>query len=63
MEHGFTWFRVICFVLAILIIFGIRYGTIIIPQIRGTADQVANLNNLQKIDLKIGGCIPIKGNL
>ena len=63
LKHGFDWFKIVCLVGVILICFGIRYGVIIAPQIRGTADKVASLNNLQNVDLKLGGCIPIKGSL
>ena len=61
LEHGFSWYRIILLALIILICFGIRYGIIIVPQVRSTANQVANLNNLQKVDVKgeVGGCIPI----
>ena len=64
LDHGFTWYRVIVLVLAIIVIFGIRYGAIIIPQVRSTADKVANLNNLQVVDIhgRIGGCIPLNIN-
>ena len=63
LEHGFTWFRIICLALAILLAWGIRDSIRIAPQIRQTANKVVQLNNLERVDLKIGGCIPIKGNL
>ena len=52
--------------MAILLLWGIRDAIRIAPQVRSTANQVANLNNLREVDLQghIGGCIPfgIKGN-
>jgi hypothetical protein len=60
MPHDFTWFKIVCLLLAILFLWGIRYGMMITPQIRSTANQIADLNKLQTLDLsgKIGGCIP-----
>ena len=52
LEHGFNWFRIVCLVFAILVCFGVRYGVLIVPQVRQTADKVASLNNLQKADIK-----------
>lgn len=63
LEHGFTWFKIVCLVLAILLAWGIRDTIRIAPQIRATADKVVKLNDLQHVDMKIGGCIPIKGSL
>lgn len=62
-EHGFTWFKIACLVLAILLIWGIRDAIRIAPQVRATANKVVQLNSLSDVNLKIGGCIPIKGNL
>lgn len=62
-EHGFTWFKIVCLVLAILLAWGIRDAIRIAPQIRQTADKVVRLNNLSDVNLKIGGCIPIHGVL
>ena len=63
MEHGFSYFRIICLVVFLLIAWGIRDAIRIAPEVRATADKVVQLNNLQGVDLKIGGCIPIKGSL
>lgn len=63
MEHGFNYFKIVCLVLAILLAWGIRDAIRIAPQVRNTADKIVQLNNLAGVDLKIGGCIPIKGNL
>ena len=63
MDHGFSWFKIVCLVLAILLTWGIRDAIRVAPQIRSTADKIVQLNNLSGVDLKIGGCIPIKGNL
>lgn len=59
MDHGFSWFKIVCLVLAILLTWGIRDAIRVAPQIRSTANQVANLNNLEKVDLKcsFGGCV------
>ena len=57
-----TWeHRLWLLVIIILLVWGARWGTIVVPQIRSTADKVASLNNLQTLDIhgKIGGCIPI----
>lgn len=66
-EHGFTIFRIVCLVLAILLFWGVRTGLVLAPQIRATADKVVKLNDLQNVDLKgkVGGCIPfgLNGNL
>lgn len=62
-EHGFTWFRIVCLVLTILFIWGIRYGSIIAPQVRATANKVVQLNNLENVHLKVCGMLPIDGNL
>ena len=62
-DHGFTWYRIIFLALIILIVFGVRYGMIVVPQVRETANKVMNLNDLKHIDFKIGGCIPVKGDL
>lgn len=61
MDHGFTWHKITWLVLVIFVIFGVRYGMIIAPQVRATAAQVANINNLQKVDISgsVGGCVPI----
>lgn len=59
-----TWEHRIWFLVAfILIAWGIRDTLRIAPQVRQTADKVVSLNNLQNVDMKIGGCIPIKGSL
>ena len=58
LNHGLS---ITSIVIVILLLWGIHWGRIVVPQIRQTADKVANINNLQKVDLKIGGCIPIKG--
>jgi len=60
-KHDFTWHKIAWLVVAIIGIFSIRWGAIIVPQVRQTADKVASLNNLQTLDIhgKIGGCIPI----
>ena len=42
---------------------GIREAHRIVPQIRQTADKVVSLNNLSNVNMKIGGCIPIRGSL
>lgn len=67
LEHGFTYFKIVCLVLAILFAWGVRTAYVLTPQIRSTADKVVRLNDLQNVDLqgKIGGCIPfgLKGNL
>ena len=64
LSHGFTWFKIVCLVLAILLIFTIRWGAIVAPQVRATADKVVSLNNLQKVDVhgKVGGCIRLDLN-
>lgn len=61
--HGFSYFKIVCLVLAILLFWGIRDALRISPQVRATADKIVSLNNLEDVNLKIGGCIPIKGNL
>jgi len=58
--HGFS---IATIAIVILLLWGLRWGSIVVPQIRSTADRVASLNNLQNVDLKLGGCVPIKGNL
>lgn len=62
-EHGFSIANISIIVLLILIFWGIRWGAAVAPQIRATANKVVQLNNLSDVNLKIGGCIPIKGNL
>jgi hypothetical protein len=52
MEHGFTIFRIVCLIFAVLIILGIRYGVIIAPQVRQTAARVVSLNDLGKVDVQ-----------
>jgi hypothetical protein len=63
MEFDFTWHKLAWLVVAIIAIFAFRWGYLITPQVRATADKIVQLNNLQGVDLKIGGCIPIKGSL
>ena len=63
MPHGFSWFKIVCLIIALLLAWGIRDTIRIAPQVRATADKVVQLNNLQDVDMKIGGCIPIKGSL
>ena len=63
LDHGFTIFRIVCLVLAILFFWGLRIAIRDAPQIRNTADKVVKLNDLEKVNLKIGGCIPIRGSL
>ena len=58
--HGINWISIL---IVILLIWGIRWGYIVTPQIRATANKVVQLNNLQDVNMKIGGCIPIKGSL
>jgi hypothetical protein len=57
-EHGIS---VTSIIIVILLLWAIRWGSIIVPQIRATANQVANINNLQKVDIcgEIAGCIPV----
>lgn len=63
MDHGFSWFKIICLVVAVLLAWGIRDTIRIAPEVRQTANKIVQLNNLQDVDMKIGGCIPIKGIL
>lgn len=58
-EHR-IWFLVVF----ILIAWGIRDTLRIAPEVRSTANQVANLNQLHDLDIKgkIGGCIPVDIN-
>lgn len=63
LKHDFTWFRIVSLILFILVAWGIRDAIRVAPEIRATADKVVQLNNLQGVNLKIGGCIPIRGNL
>lgn len=63
LEHGFTWFKIVCLVLAILLFWGIKDAIKIAPQVRATANKVVQLNDLENVNLRLGGCIPIKGNL
>lgn len=51
-EHGFTWFRILCLILAIGLVIALRWGFILVPQVRQTANQVANLNDLKKVDFR-----------
>ena len=60
LNHGFS---IATIVIVILLLWGLRWGTIVIPQIRSTAEKVTQLNNLQNLNLKIGGCVPINGSL
>lgn len=64
MEWDITWHKLAWLVVAVIAIFAIRWGSIVVPQVRQTADQVANLNNLQVVDIhgRIGGCIPLNIN-
>lgn len=62
-EHGFSWATILILIILIILFWGIHWGRIIAPQVRSTADKVVQLNNLQDVNLKIGGCIPIKGSL
>lgn len=58
-EHGFTIANIGIIIFLILILWGIKWGSFVAPQIRSTANQVANLNNLGKVSVKcrIGGCV------
>ena len=49
--HGFTIQGIVTIIFLGLIVWGIFYGAKIAPQIRSTANQVANLNNLQKVNV------------
>ena len=49
--HGFSWSSILIVVLLGLIAWLVGYGIKITPQVRSTANQVANLNNLQKVDV------------
>lgn len=51
-EHGFTWYNIVWLIFWVLVIVGIHYGMIVIPQVRQTANQVANLNDLKIVNLK-----------
>lgn len=61
--HGFSLANIVIIVILILILWGIRIASKDVPQIRDTANKVVSLNNLENVNLKIGGCVPIKGNL
>ncbi len=66
--HGFSWSSILIIVLLGLIVWLVGYGIKVTPQIRSTANQVANLNNLQKVDLNcnfhlFAGKINCTGNL
>lgn len=50
--HGFSWYNIIYLVLIVLLILAIYWGHIITPQVRATANQVANLNDLKKVDFR-----------
>lgn len=50
-DHGFTVANIAIIIVLILILWGILYGAKIAPQVRSTANQVANLNNLQKVNV------------
>jgi hypothetical protein len=52
MDHGFTIFRIVCLVLAILLAWGLRWGYLIVPQIRATADKVVKIQDLQNVDIR-----------
>ena len=52
LEHGFTLYRILCLILAILLVLGVKYGMIVVPEIRETANQVANLNEIKKVDVR-----------
>jgi hypothetical protein len=64
--HGFSIANIAIIILLGLIVWGIFYGAKIAPQVRSTANEVANLNQLKDVDLKGHvGWIPIelKGHL
>lgn len=62
LDHGFSIANIAMLVILVLIFWAIHWGRIVVPQVRQTADQVANLNKLHDVDLKgkIGGCIPFE---
>ena len=63
MEWDITWHKLAWLIVAIIAIFAIRWGSVLDPQIRATADKVVKLNDLENVNLKIGGCVPIRGSL
>ena len=58
-QHGFSIANILILALLLLAIYGIRWVSIIVPQVMMTADKVASLNNLQSVDVhgKVAGCI------
>ena len=52
MDHGFTWYKIACLVLAILLFWGIRDVIRIAPEVRQTADKVTKIQDLQNVDIR-----------
>lgn len=50
-EHGFTIANIAMIIVLCLIAWGILYGAKIAPQVRATANQVANLNELKNVNI------------
>jgi hypothetical protein len=50
-EHGFSIANIAIIILLGLIVWGIFYGAKIAPQVRSTANQIANLNKYQNTNI------------